>query len=92
MKKIRISQQETPTCSKRELGCRIHRELNPICKESVGLDRCAVLTSTPEAAVQRRKPKKEIKKERCQLLSKVKSSMEQHFASQDSQMVYGNGL
>ena len=92
VKKIRLSQQITPTSSKRALGRRILGELNPICKESVGFDLCAVLTSTPEAAVQRKKPKKEIKKEHSQLLSMAKSTMQQHFASQDSQLVYGNWL
>ena len=40
----------------------------------------------------RKKPKNEIKKECRQILSKAKSSIENHFATQDSQLVYGDRL
>lgn len=58
-KKIRVSQQLTPTSSKKALGRRILHELNPICQKSVGSDLCSVLAVTPESNVQKRQSKTE---------------------------------
>ena len=59
--KIKLSQQVTPTSSKKELGRRILTELNPLCRETIGLDLPQVLVATPESGVQKKKTKQEVK-------------------------------
>ena len=92
IKKIKLSLQQTPTSTKKVLGRRILKELNPICNQSVGADLTQVLAATPEASVQTRKTSQERKRERRKQLTKVKTNLETHFADQDSRIVYGDRL